>query len=124
MALLFPNRTRTLRHLVVDAVGVTVVAAGVAAALLPQGLDATFTGDATRPAVHAQQQTPVDAREQALMKRFHCSSEGFGKRQIPRSSIIRRADGHVAVVSFDRGWKVFKSHGAETLVAVCLAPPR
>ena len=33
MALLFPNRTRTLRHLVVDAVGVTVVAAGVAAAL-------------------------------------------------------------------------------------------
>ena len=123
MAPLFPSRSRTLRHVVVDALGVTVVAAGVAAALLPHGLDVANTGDSTAPALHAQQ-APADAHEQALMKRFHCSSEGFGKRQIPRSSIIRRADGRVAVVSFDRGWKVFRSDGAETLVAVCLAPAR
>jgi len=123
VTLLFPSRSHSLRHLLVDAVGVTVVAAGVAAALLPQGLDVSSTGGATLPAVHAPAPAAVDARAQALMKRHHCSSEGFGKHQVPRSSIIRRADGRLAVVSFDRGWKAFKSHGAESLVAVCLAPP-
>lgn len=122
MALLFSSRPHTVRHLLVDAAGITLVAAGVATALLPGGLDLTNTNDATLPAVQTQRQTPTDAREQALMKRFDCSTEGFGKKQIPRSSIIRRADGRAAVVSFDRGWKVFKSDSADTLVAVCLKP--
>ena len=123
MALLFPSRSRTLRHLVVDAVGVTVVAGGAAMALLPQGLDVTDTGDAAAPAIQAQR-APIGAREQALMERFHCRIDGFGKQQVPRSSIIRRADGRLAVVGFDRGWQVLKGDGAGSLVAVCLAPPR
>ena len=111
---------RTLRHLLVNAVGVTVVAAGVTALLLPAGLDVTNTGDST---VHARLEPPGDARVQALMKRYHCSTEGFGNRQVPRSSIIRTADGRVAVVSFDRGWRAFQKDGAGSLVAVCLRPP-
>lgn len=124
MALLSPSRPRSLRHLLVNAAGVTLVAAGVATVLLPDGLDVTDADGSTAPAVQAQLQTPADARVQALMHRFHCSSKGFGDQQIPRSSIIRRADGRVAVVSFDRGWKAFRSDGAEALVAVCLRPPR
>ncbi len=106
------------------AAGVTLVAGGVTAALLPDGLDLARTGDPTTPAVRAQLQAPTDARVQRLMQRYHCSTEGFGDRQIPRSSIIRRPDGTVAVVSFDRGWKVFQHRGAGSLVAVCLRPRR
>ena len=124
MALLSPSRPRPLRHLLVNAAGVTLVAAGVATVLLPDGLDVTDADGATAPAVQAQLQTPADARVQSLMHRFDCSTQGFGDQQIPRSSIIRRVDGRVAVVSFDRGWKAFKSDGADSLVAVCLRPPR
>ncbi|NYD43673.1 hypothetical protein [Nocardioides panaciterrulae] len=105
-----------------NAAGVTLVAGGVVAALLPGGLDMARTGDATAPAVRAQLQAPSDARVQHLMQRYRCSTEGFGDQQIPRSSIIRHPDGTVAVVSFDRGWKVFRRDGAGSLVAVCLRP--
>ena len=124
MAPLFQSRPRTLRHLLVNAAGTTLVAAGVAAALMPHGLGVTDTDGATAPAVHAQLQAPHDGRVQSLMHRYHCRSDGFGQQQIPRSSIIRRPDGRLALVSFDRGWEVFKHDGAGSLVAVCLAPPR
>ena len=55
-------------------------------------------------------------------KGYRCSTDGFGHSQIPGSAIIRRADGTVAVVSFDRGWQIFKADGPASLVAVCLRP--
>ena len=57
------------------------------------------------------------------MQRYRCSTDGFGHSEIPGSAIIRRPRGQVAVVSFDRGWEVFKYDGAASLVAVCLRPP-
>ena len=124
MAPLFQSRPRTLRHLLANAAGVTLVAAGVATVLLPDGPAVTDTDGAAAPVVQGRLQAPADTRLRALMRRFDCSSEGFGDRQIPRSSIIRRADGRLAVVSFDRGWKVFERDGGESLVAVCLEPVR
>lgn len=101
--------------------GVTLAVAGTAT-LLPGG--STGMGGAGEPVVDAQLQTPADARVQALMRRFGCRTDGFDGRQVPRSSLVRRADGRVAVVSFERGWKVFERAGAGSLVAVCLRPPR
>lgn len=59
-----------------------------------------------------------------LMDRFECSTLGFGDGSDPRSAIVRRANGHLAVVSFDEGWQVHVDQGAAQLVAVCLRPPR
>jgi len=114
---------RGLRHRVVQAAGVTVVAAAVVAVYLPKGVDVADmslpgSGDTVRSSV----QTPTDAHLAALMTRYRCSTEGFGHSQIPGSAIIRRADGTVAVVSFDRGWQIFKDDGPSSLVAVCLRP--
>ena len=108
----------------VRAAGVTVVAAGVAAALLPNGVgiaDMSLPGSDSAT-VRSSLQTPTDAHLAALMQRYRCSTEGFGSSQIPGSAIIRRADGTVAAVSFDRGWQVFKDEGPASLVAVCLRP--
>lgn len=108
----------------VQAAGVTVVAAAVTAALLPHGVDVadmTLPGGGTG-AVRSSLQTPTDAHLATLMTRYRCSTEGFGHSQIPGSAIIRRVDGTVAVVSFDRGWRIFKADGPSSLVAVCLRP--
>lgn len=60
-----------------------------------------------------------------LLDRHDCSVTGFESAQ-PRSAVVRSARGHLRFVSFDRGWQVYTSHGAATLVAVCLddAPDR
>ncbi|WP_180935222.1 hypothetical protein [Nocardioides ungokensis] len=117
-------RLRGVRHRVLQAAGVTLVAAGVVAALLPGGFDVADmnlpgSGSST---VGSSLQTPTDAHLAALMQRYRCSTDGFGHSQIPGSAIIRRADGTVAVVSFDRGWQIFKADGPASLVAVCLRP--
>jgi hypothetical protein len=116
---------RSLRHHLVQAAGTTAVAATVAALLLPDGLDiAGFGLSDDSGTSHSRVQTPTSARVDALMDRYRCSTEGFGERAIPRSAIVRRADGHVALVSFDRGWEVFQQHGPASLVAVCLRGAR
>ncbi|WP_344148221.1 hypothetical protein [Nocardioides koreensis] len=101
----------------------TVIGSLVAMVLLPSGFDiADMDVSGDRPAASSLQ-SPADAHLAALMKRYRCSTEGFGHSQIPGSAIIRRAQGRVAVVSFDRGWEVFRDDGPESLVAVCLRPP-
>jgi len=115
---------RTLRQHLVQAAGITVIAVLVAAALLPGTLDLADVTDDGGTAVRAQLQTPTDAHLAALMDRYRCSTDGFGHEEIPASAIIRRPDGRVTVVSFDRGWEVFRNDGPASLVAVCLRPPR
>lgn len=57
-----------------------------------------------------------------LMQKFDCSTVGFENSATPRSAIVRRADGRVRLVSFEKGWAVHTAHGEAALVAVCLAP--
>ncbi len=119
------NRPLTLRHHLVQAAGVTVIGSLVAMALLPSGFDiADMDVSGDRAAARSHLQTPADAHLQAVMERYRCSTEGFRHSEIPGSAIIRRAQGRLAVVSFDRGWEVFRDDGPESLVAVCLRPPR
>ena len=115
------RRRRSLRQHLLQAAGTTVVAAAVTALLLPDGLDvAGFGLTDDSGSAQSQVQTPTSARIDTLMDRYRCSTEGFGERAVPRSAIIRRADGHVALVSFDRGWRIFQEDGPASLVAVCL----
>ena len=119
------NRPLTLRHHLVQAAGVTAIGSLVAMALLPSGYDiADMDVSGDRAAARSHLQTPADAHLEAVMERYRCSTEGFGHSEIPGSAIIRRAQGRLAVVSFDRGWEVFRDDGPESLVAVCLRPPR
>lgn len=119
------NRPLTLRHHLVQAAGVTVIGSLVAMALLPSGFDiADMDVSGDRAAARSHLQTPADAHLEAVMERYRCSTEGFGHSEVPGSAIIRRAQGRLAVVSFDRGWEVFRDDGPESLVAVCLRPPR
>jgi len=119
------NRPLTLRHHLVQAAGVTVIGSLVAMVLLPSGFDiADMDVSGDRAAARSHLQTPADAHLEAVMERYRCSTEGFGHSEIPGSAIIRRAQGRLAVVSFDRGWEVFRDDGPESLVAVCLRPPR
>jgi hypothetical protein len=67
-------------------------------------------------------QSPSPAQLE-LMKRFDCSSDGFGDGSQPRSAIIRDG-GDLRVVSFDRGWQVYTGARPRALVAICHAPPR
>ena len=121
MAVSFRSLRRPLRRLLVNAAGATLAVAGAAALLHTS--QPTDAGEPTAPTVHAQLRTPSDARVQALMRRFECRTHGFDDHQVTRSAIIRRANGRIAVVGFDRGWRVFRRHGAGSLVAVCLRPP-
>ena len=71
---------------------------------------------------------PVDDRPsqvERVLDKHDCSVTGFESAQ-PQSAIVRSAQGHLRFVPFDTGWRVFTSHGAATLVAVCLdeAPVR
>jgi hypothetical protein len=122
-ALTHHRSRRGLRHHLVQAVGTTAVAAVVATLLLPEGLDIVGLSEDTG-ASQSRVQTPTSARVESLMDRYRCSTDGFGEQAIPRSAIIRRADGHVDLVSFDRGWAVFQEHGPASLVAVCLGGER
>jgi hypothetical protein len=114
---------RTLRHHLVQAAGMTIIGALVAMALLPGSVDIADVTGGDGAVARSQVQTPADAHLAALMGRYRCSTEGFGHSAIPESAIIRRPDGHVRAVSFDRGWQVFQDHGPTSLVAVCLRPP-
>lgn len=55
-----------------------------------------------------------------LMEEHRCSVTGFGEATLPTEAILRSADGHTRVVSFDRGWQAFTGAAPGTLVAVCL----
>jgi hypothetical protein len=118
------HRPRRLRHHLVQAAGVSLIGSLVAMALLPSGFDiADMSTGGEDPAVRSHLESPADAYLVGLMKRYRCSTDGFGQEEIPQSAIIRRAQGQIAVVSFDRGWEVFQDDGPESLVAVCLRPP-
>ncbi len=103
----------------------SVIGSLVAMALLPSGFDIADMSipGGEGPDVRSHLESPSDAHLVGLMKHYRCSTDGFGQEEIPRSAIIRRAQGQVAVVSFDRGWEVFQDDGPESLIAVCLRPP-
>ena len=59
-----------------------------------------------------------------ILERNACSLTGFPPEVVPRSAVIREADGRTRLVSFDRGWAVFNGDREGDLVAVCLGPDR
>jgi len=59
-----------------------------------------------------------------MLERNNCSLTGFPPEVVPRTAVIRDADGRTRLVSFDRGWAVFNGDRAGELVAVCLGPDR
>lgn len=102
--------------------GVRILARTLVAAAVLVGL-ANLTTSANLPA--GPLTTPsLSPAQMQLMKRFDCSSDGFGDGTQPRSAIIRGEDGDLRVVSFDRGWQVYTGARPHALVAVCHAPPR
>jgi hypothetical protein len=96
---------------------------------------ATSAGSAVPPVVERQAARDAalsggpagDAPGRALRHeiRVHrCSVVGFRDGRTPRSALVRTPAGRLRHVSFDAGWRVYTTHGAATLVAVCLdAPP-
>jgi hypothetical protein len=104
----------------------SIVAAGWADA-------ATSTGTAVPPVVErragdgvlpgapgAGPGGPVLQRELDVHR---CSVSGFPDGRTPRSALVRTATGRLRHVSFDAGWRVYTTHGAARLVAVCLDRP-
>jgi hypothetical protein len=55
--------------------------------------------------------------------RHQCSPTGFDDGSQPRSALIRTPAGKLRFVDFDTGWRVYRRHGAATLVALCLDDP-
>lgn len=77
------------------------------------------------PPLHMQTLEPVRSPEHPLMERFDCSTSGFGDAAVPQSAIVRGPGGKLRVVTFADGWAVHTdADSRDTLVAVCLRPPR
>lgn len=80
--------------------------------------------DRSSPARSTPVSEPVATPESRMIKRFDCSTTGFGPDSDPQSALVRNRHGRVRVVSFDQGWAIHTSRKAEaTLVAFCLADP-
>jgi len=121
-----PHRPRprpTLARLLTQAV-LTTLAITTGVALLVMG----SAGMASPPARDAPQRStpgsePVKAPESRLMKRYDCSTEGFGVDASPQSALVQGQAGKVRAVTFDEGWAVHTSSRDDgVLVAVCLLP--
>ena len=118
------RRLPTLPRLLTQAV-LTTLALTAGGALVVMGsagvADSPDRGAAERLAQSAE---PVPSREASLMKRFECSTTGFGPEGDPRSALVRGQGGTPRVLSFDEGWAIHTSgHDDLTLVAFCLADP-
>ena len=90
------------------------------------------TGMASQDRPAAPYQSDVEVKAEVdprspvprLMKRFDCSTVGYGDGSTPLSAIVQRPGGKFDVVTFDEGWRVHISGGPAELIAVCLEPPR
>ncbi len=75
----------------------------------------------TEPSRRAAEQVGApDTGLAELLARHRCSRTGFGEGVIPGAALLRHLDGHLEVVSFDRGWASFTGDRPGQLVAVCL----
>lgn len=80
----------------------------------------TRLGDLGSDSTRAHVRSSPDAVQQ-VMARHRCSTQGFGSQAIPASALIRTGGGHLLLVSFDRGWRLYEDRSsAAELVAVCL----
>jgi hypothetical protein len=117
-----PHRPRpSLTRLLTQAV-LTTLAVTTGGGLLVMGsagvADAPDRGAPTRSAPVSE---PVATPESRLIKRYDCSTDGFGPDAQPRSALVRDQRGKVRVVSFDQGWAIHTSGRDDvTLVAFCL----
>lgn len=119
--------TGRLRRAVVSAVVVTACfATGYAAVLglvhLVQ-LDERGQGPVPTEVAQSAVPTPLEDPVQRLIEELDCSTTGLPPGEIPASALVRRLDGTVEHVTFDRGWKAYTSDGPATLVAVCRSDP-
>ena len=115
-----PTLTRLLTHAVVKTLAVT--AGGACFVMGSPGTTPSAVGpEAPESSVVASE--PVRTPESRLMKRYDCSTEGFGADAEPQSALVRDRRGHLSVVSFAEGWAVHTSGRTDhVLVAVCLHP--
>jgi len=77
------------------------------------------TGPSARPGSAVEPEAHRGAVQQAVVD-HHCSYEGFGKKAVPGSALIRTTRGAVRLVSFEVGWDVYNGDRPGTLLAVCL----
>ena len=88
------------------------------------GLGAATVLTAPQPPAEHLGLSVQDEATTRLMERNHCSTVGFDPDVIPRTAVIRDEAGRTRLVSFERGWDVFKDESPGELVAVCLGHPR
>ena len=119
-----PHRPRpTLARLLTQAV-LTTLAITTGGGLLVMGSAGMADApDRKAPARSAPVSEPVATPESRLMKRYDCSTNGFGPEAAPQSALVRTQRGKPRVVSFDEGWAIHTSGRDDvTLVAFCLRP--
>jgi hypothetical protein len=116
------RRSRTLRdHLCRALANALAFGIGLEAVVLATA-GAQVPGQAESGTAAWSQQEQPPAAVARLLRRYDCSTVGFGDSEIPRSALIRDAAGRLRMVSFDRGWAVHTGDGRAVLVAVCLEP--
>ncbi len=89
--------------------------------LAAAGMPSTHTDSGATTWSRVDQVSPPELR---LMRKYDCSTTGYGDSTVPRSAIVRSDAGKLRVVSFDKGWDVYTSDSPATLIAVCLEPQR
>lgn len=76
------------------------------------------------PAPAADRAVHASGRLDRVLDAHDCSVTGFGDDSVPRSAVVRSASGHLRLVDFETGWRVYHRHDAARLIAVCHdAPP-
>lgn len=91
------------------------VLGGLLALLVVAGLHGA--DESSEPRKVADAYSRVTAR---AMSDQRCSTSGFEAVRVPRSALVRTAQGKLKVVSFAQGWKVYNGKAPGRLVAVCL----
>ncbi|MBF4163530.1 hypothetical protein [Nocardioides acrostichi] len=121
MDVTLPDRRQSLRILgLVKAFIVGAVFAVVAVTASFNALGGTTTAAPSATPTPVQKVDPALVR---LMGQHQCSTSGFGDTAIPASALLRTPEGHLELVSFDRGWAAQNGDAPGELVAVCLDRP-
>ncbi len=96
----------------------------IAALTLLVGLGSLTASPDPAPPTPSHQIDMTSGPLESLMQQNRCSVTGFDRSIIPSNAIVRTPDGLNEVVTFDRGWAVFRGQAPGELVAVCLGPVR
>jgi hypothetical protein len=70
----------------------------------------------------APREPATDTALEQLMADHRCTTTGFPDGAIPASTLLRNREGHLRVVTFERGWAALQGTAPGEVVAVCLGP--